>query len=157
MRNASRRLPALFLCACLVLAVFPAFAAALSAQEPEPTEGIPYYLVGTEMVYITATGKRYHTRDDCGQTQTAFLVSLQEACRLGYTPCGAKGCYPPAPVPADPAFAFPEGAVIVYLSVGDDCYHRMPDCGGLENAVAVTLEEAHYLQKRPCTKCDPPS
>ncbi|MCE5342706.1 MAG: hypothetical protein LLF96_03840 [Eubacteriales bacterium] len=154
MQSIFQRLLAMLLCVCFVFGVFPAFAAATPTPEPEPTEAVPYYRVGSEMIYITATGKRYHCIDDCGNTQIAFLVSLEEACRLGYTPCGR--CHPTPAVPADANFTLPEGAVIVYLSVGDECYHRTAHCGSMENAVAVTLEEAVYLKKRPCEKCDPP-
>jgi hypothetical protein len=154
MTYAVRRLLSIIICAALLFDSCPAFAA--DKPTPEPTEAVPYYLVGSTLVYIADSGIRYHSTNSCYPIEKPHLLSLEEACRLGYTPCEKNGCYPPASVPADPNFAFPDGAVIVYLGVGDDCYHRAPGCGGMENAVAVTLEEARYLDKQPCTKCDPP-
>ncbi len=147
---------ALLLCALFALgglAATPCGAPAAAAEEAGETEAVPYYLTGSALVYITATGKRYHAKSDCGNTQTAYLVSLEEACRLGYTPCGR--CHPGAFVEPE-SFTLPEGSVIVYISVGDECYHKTAACCGMKDAVAVTLEEALYLGRRPCEKCDPP-
>ena len=146
------------LCLLAALALCLMGSAGLSAARaavftPESTSE-PFYLSGSELIYVTATGKCYHSIDDCGTTKTAFLISLAEACRLGYTPCSK--CDPPAPVTAEEP-TFPLNTVIVYLSVGNASYHRTPDCSGLTNAVAVPLEEALYLGKKPCNKCDPPA
>ena len=128
---------------------------AASASSPAPVStSAPFYLSGSDLIYVTATGECYHSIDDCGTTKTAFLLSLAEACRLGYRPCGK--CNPPSPVEAEEP-DFPPGAVIVYITVGNACYHRTPDCSGLQNAVAVPLEEALYLGKKPCGKCSPPA
>ncbi|HPR79463.1 MAG TPA: hypothetical protein PLR69_12770, partial [Candidatus Limiplasma sp.] len=90
-------------------------AARAAVFTPESTSE-PFYLSGSELIYVTATGKCYHSIDDCGTTKTAFLISLAEACRLGYTPCSK--CDPPAPVTAEEP-TFPLNTVIVYLSVGN--------------------------------------
>jgi len=150
-KSVYKAIAALLLCA-LLLAGWPGAAAA--AASPEATEELPFYLSGDVIVYVTATGKCYHAVPDCGNTKTAFALSLAEACRIGYTPCGR--CDPPAAVPPREPFAFPEGSVIVYVSVGTQCYHRTADCGSLQNAVPVTLEEAVYLGRRPCKECRPP-
>jgi hypothetical protein len=148
---------ALLLCALFALGSFAAAPQGIpraAAAETGETEAVPYYLTGSALVYITATGKRYHLTDHCGNTQTAHLVSLEEACRLGFTPCGR--CHPFAFVEPDESFTLPEDAVIVYISVGDECYHKTAACCGMEDAVAVTLEEALYLGRDACLKCDPP-
>lgn len=135
-------------------AAFPGAGAAESSFPSGTDEVIPYYLQGSELVYITATGVRYHRTDHCSNTQTAFLLSLEEACRLGYTPCGR--CHPAAYVEPKEDFSLPEGSTVVYITVGDECYHATPDCGGCQTAVPVTLEEALYLNRRPCKQCEPP-
>ena len=40
------------------------------------------------MVWITRTGKRYHSKSNCGTTKEAWLVPLSEAEDMGHTPCG---------------------------------------------------------------------
>ncbi len=40
------------------------------------------------LVWITKTGKRYHSKSNCGSTKTAWQVTLEEAERKGLTPCG---------------------------------------------------------------------
>jgi peptidoglycan hydrolase-like protein with peptidoglycan-binding domain len=40
------------------------------------------------LVWITKTGKRYHSRSNCGSTKTAWQVTLEEAERKGLTRCG---------------------------------------------------------------------
>ena len=40
------------------------------------------------LVWITKTGKRYHSKSNCGSTKTAWQVTLEEAERKGLTRCG---------------------------------------------------------------------
>ncbi|MDY5912981.1 MAG: hypothetical protein SPJ62_13480 [Inconstantimicrobium porci] len=42
-------------------------------------------------VYITATGKKYHSHANCGNSKTAYQVSLTEAESRGLSAC--KKCY----------------------------------------------------------------
>lgn len=144
----------LVLLLCVLMLVSTGIASATAEAALVSTEETAFYLQGSEFVYVTATGERYHRTDHCGSTKTAFRLSLEEACRLGYTPCGR--CHPAAFVPPDDSFALPEGSTVVYITVGDECYHASPDCGNCQTAVAVTLEEAEYLGRRPCKRCDPP-
>ncbi|MGU8478730.1 coiled-coil domain-containing protein [Clostridium perfringens] len=46
-----------------------------------------------EMVYITATGKKYHRKNKCGKTNPArtSYIPLSEAESMGYSPCSK--CY----------------------------------------------------------------
>ncbi|WP_283694920.1 hypothetical protein [Clostridium perfringens] len=46
-----------------------------------------------DMVYITATGKKYHRINNCGKTNPArtSYISLSEAQSMGYSPCSK--CY----------------------------------------------------------------
>jgi len=40
------------------------------------------------MVWVTKTGKRYHSKSNCGSTKNAWQVPLAEAEGMGLTPCG---------------------------------------------------------------------
>ncbi len=155
MPKTRRTVSALLACAlALFLAVLPGAAPAAARVSSGTDAESPFYLSGSTLVYVTATGKCYHDIPDCGSTKTAYLLSLAEACRIGYKPCGR--CDPPMPVATDVAPAFPDGSVIVYITVGNDCYHKKASCGSMKNAVPVTMEEALYLGKTPCKKCRPP-
>ena len=47
--------------------------------------------VQERLVWITKTGKRYHSKSHCGSTKSSWQVTLEEAERMGLTPCGK--CY----------------------------------------------------------------
>ena len=40
------------------------------------------------LVWITKTGKRYHSKSNCGSTKNAWQVPLEKAESMGLTPCG---------------------------------------------------------------------
>lgn len=156
----TRRMKRVFVLLLCVLLAFTAgdylsFSSITSAAATDAavTDEPPYYLQGSQLVYITQTGKRYHCIDDCGNTQTAYLVSLEEACRLGYTPCGR--CHPAAWLAGSGSVTFPEGSEIVYFEIFDEHYHSSQQCKYCKNGVPVTLEEALYLGRTPCAKCVP--
>lgn len=44
-----------------------------------------------QMVWITRTGKKYHSIPNCGRTKESSSVSIQEAQKRGYGPC--NNCY----------------------------------------------------------------
>lgn len=44
-----------------------------------------------DYVYVTKTGTKYHSNPNCGKSKTANRISLDEAKRMGYTPC--KKCF----------------------------------------------------------------
>ena len=46
---------------------------------------------GDPLVWITASGKRYHSKSNCGRTKSSWQVTLSEARAMGLTPCG--NCY----------------------------------------------------------------
>lgn len=120
----------------------------------------PYYLNGIDIVYITPTGNRYHVTDHCGNTQTPYAVTAREAMRLGYTPCGR--CHPGLAVAQSDKGLWDDGETVVYLLVKDPDYHSSPTCKGINDGngkykpVAATLREALYLERTPCTVCNPP-
>ena len=51
-------------------------------EEPEPQEA---------MVWVTATGSKYHSRPNCGNTKSSSQVPISRAIAMGLEPC--KRCY----------------------------------------------------------------
>jgi len=163
MRKITHASKALLLAALLLAGsawfVAPAPAAAISAavQGAAYLAGhigdVPYYLSGSEFVFITPNGERYHCKDDCPGIETAYLVSIEEACRLGYTACG--NCHPTAMAATGLPDPLPKDATIVYIAIKDEYYHAAKHASKKKTACAVTLEEAEYLGKTPCKKCFP--
>ena len=60
-------------------------------SEPDVTKAMPYGLSPDSRVYITATGKKYHSNPNCGNTKTAYESTLEEALNRGLEPC--ETCY----------------------------------------------------------------
>ena len=56
--------------------------AAETIEEPEPQEA---------MVWVTATGSKYHRRPNCGNTKSSSQVPISRAIAMGLEPC--KRCY----------------------------------------------------------------
>ena len=56
--------------------------AAETIEEPEPQEA---------MVWVTATGSKYHSRPNCGNTKSSSQVPISRAIAMGLEPC--KRCY----------------------------------------------------------------
>ena len=55
--------------------------------KPRPTFAPLIQLKNDDTVYISKTGKRYHTTPDCSGMRTARKVTLSEAISRGLTPC----------------------------------------------------------------------
>ena len=60
-------------------------------SEPDVTRAMPYGLSPDSLVYITATGEKYHSNPNCGNTKTAYESTLEEALNRGLEPC--ETCY----------------------------------------------------------------
>ena len=58
-----------------------------NSDNPQPSKPVG------EMVYVTATGKKYHRKNKCGNTNPArtSYIPLSEAESMGYSPCSK--CY----------------------------------------------------------------
>lgn len=56
--------------------------AAETIEDPEPQEA---------MVWVTATGSKYHSRPNCGNTKSSSQVPISRAIAMGLEPC--KRCY----------------------------------------------------------------
>ena len=46
---------------------------------------------GSEKVWVTASGSKYHSKSDCGGMSNAYEITLEEAKQRGLTPC--KKCH----------------------------------------------------------------
>lgn len=115
--------------------------------------------------------KRIHTTDECAAFSGNWhLISLAEAVDAGYSPCEDCGAdlyveaIFPAPTPTpepevvSPSTALkPVGEIAVYYFDTSKGYHIAPDCVGMSNAPAHTLEEAVAAGKRACGNCAPPA
>jgi len=60
-------------------------------QAVELTDYLSYY-EDEPVVYVTKSGKKYHTADCSYLTDTAYPVSLEQAIAEGKTPCSR--CHP---------------------------------------------------------------
>jgi hypothetical protein len=154
----NRKHLAALVCCCVLAAAFALLPAQRAGGQAD-SETPPPWLDGVDIVYVTETGIRYHTTDDCGNTQNAYRITAREAARLGYTPCGR--CKPqPAILPAETPRLATDGTV-VYLIVKDPDYHSDPTCKAINDTkgkyapVPLLLEEAQYLKKCPCKSCVP--
>ncbi|HNW86994.1 MAG TPA: hypothetical protein PLP25_00950 [Candidatus Limiplasma sp.] len=159
MRNISVRLLTAVIALSGLLLAMPAPARAISAELAgaaylaEHTGDLPYYTDGSEFVFITPDGARYHCKDNCTGIETAFLVSIEEACRLGYTACGR--CHPTPMIDVGWTPDFPAEEPLVYIVVQDPFYHKAKHVKKKKLASEVTLEEAEYLGRTPCEECFP--
>ena len=114
---------------------------------------------------------RIHTTDECADFSGQWrLMSLDKALDAGYDACETCGAdfyaeelFPaptatPAPEAVHPATALkPAGEARVYFYDSSKGYHIGPDCSGMKNAPAHTLEEAVAGNKNACRRCNPPA
>jgi competence protein ComEC len=77
----------LFIFAFLLLMGAPAFTPALSPAQQKQTQ------TKEQIVYITDTGKKYHTATCRSLGKSKIPISLKDAKAQGYTPCSV--CKPP--------------------------------------------------------------
>jgi hypothetical protein len=65
------------------------------ASDASPTKGAAAVTSGTGdvIVYITKSGKKYHCAGCRSLSKSCIAITLAEAKKKGYTPCGS--CHPP--------------------------------------------------------------
>jgi hypothetical protein len=156
--NKLRRLSAWLLC-CALLAAMPIL---IAEAEKGGANFKPFYLNSADTVYVTQNGYCYHAVSDCGTSKYTYQIAAAEAKRLGYRACSR--CEPFATKAAFTDAVLPEDDVIVYMMVEDNHYHASATCedfdppedGRVFPHVAITLEEAEYLEKDRCPVCKPP-
>ena len=114
---------------------------------------------------------RIHTTDECADFVGQWrLISLDQALAEGYEPCETCGAdfyveeIFPAPTPTpepqavSPAVPLkPAGEATVYFYNSSKGYHSSPNCAGMKNAPAHTLQEAVNSGKKACSQCNPPA
>jgi len=61
-----------------------------AAADPAVTQA-PAAQSGKEMVWVSATGKKYHTNSSCSGMKSPYQLTLSEAAAEGYTAC--KRCH----------------------------------------------------------------
>ena len=105
----------------------------------EPGAGTP--LNAEDTYYITSGGRCAHRKPQCGGMENAAAVSGAEAAAQGKIAC---------PVCGSDALNAEE---TYYITSGGRYAHRKPQCGGMENATAVTGAEAAARGKAACPVC----
>ena len=111
------------------------------------------------IVYITRTGKKYHTGDCRYLSKSKIPITLKEAIQIGYTPCSV--CAPPVikikklkvkkPKPVDRL-----ASITVYITRTGKKYHR-GSCSYLRSSkIPISLKDACARGYTPCSRCKPP-
>ena len=110
-------------------------------------------------VYVTMTGKKYHS-DNCRYlSKSKIPISLKVAIQRGYTPCSV--CSPPVldisrPKVEKPREAKTSSSVTVYITKTGKKYHR-GSCSYLrQSKISILLNNACARGYTPCSRCNPP-
>ncbi len=111
------------------------------------------------IVYITRTGKKYHTGDCRYLSKSKIPVSLKEAIQRGYTPCLVCG---PQIIETQkqkiekPKAVDTSASVTVYITRTGKKYHR-DSCSYLRRSkIRISLKDACARGYTPCSRCNPP-
>ncbi|MBA7557027.1 hypothetical protein ES705_49756 [subsurface metagenome] len=125
--------------------------AAEEEKKPEISEDV--------IVYITRTGKKYHTGDCRYLSKSKIPTTLKDAIQRGYTPCSV--CSPPLieieklKIEKPKAVDMPVG-VTVYITKTGKKYHR-GSCSYLRRSkIPISLKNACARGHTPCSRCNPP-
>ena len=111
------------------------------------------------IVYITRTGKKYHTADCRYLSKSKIPITLKEAIQRGYTPCSV--CGPPTLKVEKPKIEKPKAidtsaSITVYITRTGRKYHR-GSCSYLRKSkIPISLKEACARGYTPCSRCKPP-
>lgn len=111
------------------------------------------------IVYITRTGKKYHTEDCRYLSKSKIPITLKEAIQRGYTPCSV--CSPPLieiekPKVENKKVVGASASVTVYITRTGKKYHR-DSCSYLRRSkIPISLKDAVARGCTPCSRCKPP-
>ena len=111
------------------------------------------------LVYITRTGKKYHTEDCRYLSKSKISIFLKEAIQRGYTPCSV--CSPSTIEIEQPKIEKPRAAdtsvsIPVYITKTGKKYHRS-SCSYLRRSkIPISLKDACDRGYTPCSRCNPP-
>jgi micrococcal nuclease len=114
---------------------------------------------GDTIVYITATGKKYHSTDCRYLSKSKIPISLKEAVKKGYTPCSV--CSSPILKTQKQEIENQKAVdrseeVIVYITKTGSKYHR-GTCSYLSRSkIPISLKDAVARGYTPCSRCNPP-
>ena len=116
-------------------------------------------VVDEPLYYATMGGRYYHAKSDCSGLEGAEAYALEDVESMGKTPCPlcveGNVSYTLAVavgVPADRALS-EAYAPLFFYTPGGAYFHLEPDCSGMQNAGAHSLESALALFKRHCPVC----
>lgn len=111
------------------------------------------------IVYITRTGKKYHTEDCRYLSKSKIPITLKEAIQRGYTSCSV--CSPPLieiekPKVEEKKVADASASITVYITKTGSKYHR-GSCSYLRRSkIPISLKDACARGYTPCSRCNPP-
>lgn len=111
------------------------------------------------IVYITRTGKKYHTGDCRYLSKSKIPITLKKAIQRGYTPCSV--CSPPLVEIVKPKVEKPKAvdksaSTTVYITKTGKKYHR-GSCSYLRRSkIRISLRDACARGYTPCSRCNPP-
>jgi micrococcal nuclease len=111
------------------------------------------------IVYITKTGKKYHSGNCRYLSKSKIPINLKEAVERGYIPCSV--CGPPSikietPVIQKPKEVDNSDQITVYITRTGAKYHRA-SCGYLrKSSIPISLKDACASGYTPCSRCNPP-
>lgn len=111
------------------------------------------------IVYITRTGKKYHTGDCRYLSRSKIPITLKDAVQRGYTPCSV--CGPPKIKVEKPKIEKPKAvdrsaSITVYITRTGKKYHR-GSCSYLRRSkIPISLKDAVARGYTPCSRCNPP-
>jgi hypothetical protein len=140
------------------VAIVPAHQTPSSAAAAQPADN------GDTVVYITKTGKKYHSDGCRSLAKSRIPIKLKDAVARGYTACSL--CKPPAlrtgqeavapGAPSAQAAAKDNGDTTVYITRTGAKYHRA-GCRSLSrSSIPIQLSEAVAKGYTACRVCRPP-
>jgi len=108
------------------------------------------------IVYITKTGKKYHSENCRYLSKSKIPISLKEAVEKGYAPCSV--CGPPSLQIVQKLKAADENEQItVYITKTGSKYHRASCTYLRKSSIPISLKDAVARGYTPCSICNPPT
>ncbi len=130
------------------------------ASPTEPPSGTAIIVPnGEAVVYVTASGEKYHTADCPFLSPSCIPVALKQALQESKEACGQCFAAPditpdatPVATPAETASAPPDETTVYVTKTGKK-YHES-GCSSLSSSrIPVSLEQALADGKEPCGRC----
>lgn len=119
-----------------------------------------YAATGSTVVYITKTGKCYHSGNCSSLSKSKIETTVDNAVKKGLRPCSK--CNPPQ-VSKDSSSSTDDSisksnsttGSLVWQSATGSCYHSKNNCGNMNPQKATQITEAEAKQKglSKCSKC----